>query len=220
MPTVVANTPPASTQAPGTTSRAKNELDKNAFLQLLVAQLQNQDPTGQGQDPDKMVQQLTSFSSLEQMGQTNTLLQTISNQNVGLAQTQAASLVGRKVKVSGTGFQLKNGQAAMGLDLASSAKVTITIKDASGKVVASIPQAQYKSGSNTITWDGLDSSGAKLPDGSYSVTVDAVDDAGKSVAATPSLFITVDAVTYANGQILLQSGGATYALGDVIQVSA
>ncbi len=220
MPTVVANTPPASTQAPGTTTRAKNELDKNAFLQLLVAQLQNQDPTGQGQDPDKMVQQLTSFSSLEQMGQTNTLLQTISTQNMNLQQVQAASLVGKKVKVSGTGFQLKNGQAAMGLDLPSNAKVTITIKDASGKTVAAIPQAQYKSGSNTITWDGLDSNGAKLPDGSYSVTVDAVDDAGKSVAATPSLFITVDAVTYANGQILLQSGGATYALGDVIQVSA
>lgn len=220
MPTVVANTPPSYTQAPGTSTRAKNELDKNAFLSLLVAQLQNQDPTGQGQDPNQMVQQLTSFSSLEQMGQTNSLLQTISNQNFGLAQTQAAALVGRKVKVAGAGFQLKNGQAVMGLDLPKDAKVTITIKDTHGKVVAAIPEAQYKAGSNTVTWDGLDSAGNKLPDGNYVVSIEAVDAAGQKVASTPSLFVTVDAVTYANGQILLQSGGATFAFSDVLQISA
>lgn len=214
----VTNTPPTWTQTPGTATRAKNELDRNAFLQLLVAQLQNQDPTGQGQDPDKMIQQLTGFSTLEQMNQTNTLLQGLSSQNFGLAQTQAASLVGRKVKVGGAGFQLKEGQAVMGLELAKAAKVTLTIRDKDGRVVAVLPEQDYKAGSNTVTWDGRDERGHKLPDGNYSVSVNAVDANGAKVEANATLWITVDSIAYGNGQILLQSGGATFALGDVLQI--
>lgn len=50
-------------------SRATN-IDKDAFLQLLVTQLKNQDPT----DPQKneeMIVQLATFSSLEQLTQIN-----------------------------------------------------------------------------------------------------------------------------------------------------
>lgn len=218
MTATVTNTPPTWTQAPGTVTHAKNELDRNAFLQLLVAQLQNQDPTGTGQDPDKMISQLTGFSTLEQMNQTNTLLQGLSSQNFGLAQTQAASLVGRKVKVGGAGFQLKEGQAVMGLELAKDAKVTLTIRDKEGHVVAVLPEQDYKAGSNTVTWDGRDERGNKLPDGNYSVSVKAVDAHGAKVDANPTLWITVDSIAYGNGQILLQSGGATFALGDVLQI--
>ena len=55
----------AATTTASKTATAKNSLDKDGFLKLLVAQLKNQDPTGAGQDPNAMVQQLTSFSSLE-----------------------------------------------------------------------------------------------------------------------------------------------------------
>ncbi|MEI7614829.1 MAG: flagellar hook capping FlgD N-terminal domain-containing protein, partial [Betaproteobacteria bacterium] len=52
------------------TATAKNALDKDSFLKLLVAQLKNQDPTSDSsQDPNQMVQQMTSFSSLEQAQQ-------------------------------------------------------------------------------------------------------------------------------------------------------
>jgi flagellar basal-body rod modification protein FlgD len=50
-----------TTQKPGT-------LGKDAFLQLLVTQLQHQDPT-KPQDETQFIAQLATFSSLEQLTQ-------------------------------------------------------------------------------------------------------------------------------------------------------
>lgn len=67
----------------------KNELGKDAFLQLLVTQLQYQDPL-EPVDNTQMVSQLAQFSALEQMSNLATIAATISN-------TQAFSLTGKNV---------------------------------------------------------------------------------------------------------------------------
>ena len=67
----------------------KNELGKDAFLQLLVTQLQYQDPLDPV-DNTQMVSQLAQFSALEQMSNLATIATTISN-------TQAFSLAGKNV---------------------------------------------------------------------------------------------------------------------------
>lgn len=72
-----------------TPKKPSNTMDKNAFLSLLVAQLKNQDPT-QSQDPSQMVQQMTSFSTLEQAQNTNSLLTGLQSQGNGLYQTNSA----------------------------------------------------------------------------------------------------------------------------------
>lgn len=61
-------------------AQAGKQLDKNAFTQLLVAQLQNQDPMSP-QSNDELAAQLAQFSSLEQMELVNENL-------VGLARLQ------------------------------------------------------------------------------------------------------------------------------------
>jgi flagellar basal-body rod modification protein FlgD len=42
----------------------KNDLDKNAFLKLLVAEIQNQNPL-EPMDNQKFVEQMTQFSTME-----------------------------------------------------------------------------------------------------------------------------------------------------------
>ncbi len=199
---------------------AKNSLDKDGFLKLLVAQLKNQDPTGAGQDPNQMVQQLTSFSSLEQAQQTNALLTGLQTQTAGLFQAQAASLVGKNVKVDGSGFNLAAGKAAMNLELGGAANVSITVKDANGRLVATLPQGHLNRGVNTLNWDGRDSSGNPMPDGSYKVEVTSTGDDGKPVAFRTSLTMRVDAVTFKNGGIYLASGGNIFSLADVLEIAA
>ena len=141
-----------------TTATAKNSLDKDSFLKLLVAQLKNQDPTSSSsQDPNQMVQQMTSFSSLEQAQQTNTLLQGLQTQNMGLFQGQAAALIGKTVEVDGSGFNLQSSKASMNIYLNSPANVTFTVKDASGNTVATIPRGELAAGKATVAWDGKDS---------------------------------------------------------------
>ncbi len=69
-----------------TTKKSNDELGKDAFLQLLVAQLQNQDPLNPSEDTE-FISQLSTFSTLEQM----------QNMNKSMESAQAASLIGKQV---------------------------------------------------------------------------------------------------------------------------
>ena len=216
---MISATTAAATSTTATT--AKNSLDKDGFLKLLVAQLKNQDPTGAGQDPNAMVQQLTSFSSLEQAQQTNTLLQGLQSQNSAIFQAQAASMIGKTVEVDGAGFKLQAGKASMNMYLPSSATVTVTVKDASGNVVAVLPQGELAAGKSVINWDGKDQSGNVLPDGAYKVEVKASAKDGSAVAFQTSLMMKVDSVAFSStGAISLISGTNTFSMADVLGFTA
>lgn len=218
---MISSTPAATAATSGSaTATAKNTLDKDSFLKLLVAQLKNQDPTSAGQDPNQMIQQLTSFSSLEQAQQTNTLLTGLQTQTSGLFQAQAASLVGKTVTVDGSGFYLKSGAASMNVVLDSAASVTAVIKDSTGKAVRTLDAGNLNAGANTLSWDGHDTAGNLLPDGSYQVTVTATGANGKAVPFTSNLTLKVDSLAFKDGGIFLTSGGNNFALTNVLGITA
>ena len=56
--------------------KRKDQLGRDAFLQLLTTQLSHQDPTAP-QDNGEMIAQLAQFSSLEQLTQIQTTLDAI-----------------------------------------------------------------------------------------------------------------------------------------------
>lgn len=70
-------------------TRGSSDLGKEEFLQLLVTQLQNQDPLNPQSDQE-FVAQLAQFSALEQM----------TNMSATLTNTSAYGLVGKEVIVS------------------------------------------------------------------------------------------------------------------------
>lgn len=73
--------------------QVKADLDYDSFLKLLIATMQNQDPT-KPNDPAETLSQLAAFSSVEQNIKLNTKLDTLlSISSAG----QAASLIGRTV---------------------------------------------------------------------------------------------------------------------------
>ena len=84
-----------STSAPSTT-----ELDQNAFMNLLVTQMQNQDPLSPVQNED-FVAQLATFSSLSELESLNDnilAMTTLNQSNALLSQlTQGSSLIGNDV---------------------------------------------------------------------------------------------------------------------------
>jgi flagellar basal-body rod modification protein FlgD len=90
---VTATDATGATQTSTGTSSTSKTLDYNSFLKLLVAQLQNQDPTNPS-DPTAFVSQLASFSAVEQQVNANSKLDALLTQS---ALSQAASLVGRTV---------------------------------------------------------------------------------------------------------------------------
>jgi flagellar basal-body rod modification protein FlgD len=75
-----------------TGSSSSQLVSEQAFLQLLITQLQNQDPLSPA-DPTQFVSQLASFSSLEQITQLNTNMTSVLDNSV-------TSLIGKTVTVT------------------------------------------------------------------------------------------------------------------------
>lgn len=81
---------------PGTVERkVTGTLDKNAFLQLFITQLKNQDPLNP-QDSSSFMAQMAQFSTLEQLANMN---KEISQLRLSQEMSEASALLGRKVKV-------------------------------------------------------------------------------------------------------------------------
>ena len=76
----------------------KKDLDREAFLKLLVAQLKHQDPLEPMEDVE-FIGQLTQFSNLEQVMKTNTKLDELSMATGAQVSSQAINMVGRTVVI-------------------------------------------------------------------------------------------------------------------------
>ncbi len=77
-----------------------NDLDKNAFLKLLITQLENQDPLDP-QDNSEFVAEMAQFSSLEQMTNMNDSLSKIntlvSNMDTSMLVGQLSGMIGKSI---------------------------------------------------------------------------------------------------------------------------
>ena len=89
----------ASTSAPAT-------VNYNDFLQLLIAQMKNQDPTSPT-DMSQYMSQFAQLSSVEQAIQTNTKLDSLLSSN---ALSQAESLIGRTAAFTSADGQSTSGK--------------------------------------------------------------------------------------------------------------
>ena len=76
---------------------ATQSVTQNQFLQLLISEMKNQDPT-QPTDETQTLSQLAQFSSLEQMTNLN---QTMTQGNAYSQISQSAALIGKTVTTSG-----------------------------------------------------------------------------------------------------------------------
>lgn len=74
----------------------KKELDRDAFLSLLILQMQNQDPLEPVENTE-MIAQLAQFSALEQMTNLNESFEKMGADFGQLSFVTAGSLVGRKI---------------------------------------------------------------------------------------------------------------------------
>lgn len=86
--------PSQTVAAPGGMTKAgASQMDYDAFLQLLVAQMNNQDPLNPA-DSTEYVAQFATFANVEQAIQTNSRLESMMTVS---ALTQADALIGRTI---------------------------------------------------------------------------------------------------------------------------
>ncbi len=92
MSTSVSSVSSALSSAVSSVTSNSQFVSEDTFLQLLITQLENQDPLNP-QDSSQFVSQLAQFSSLEQMTALSTKMETV-------LENSAVSLIGKTVTVS------------------------------------------------------------------------------------------------------------------------
>ena len=219
----------AATSATGTggtsSSATPNALQQlagnyNDFLNMLMTQLKNQDPTSP-MDSSQFTTELVQFTGVQQQVQTNTNL----SQMIALTQssdiTQSSSMVGHKVQVQASQIALQNGTGGIAFTTAAAEPVTIQITDAKGNTIDAAT-IMSKAGSNSWTWNGANSSGGTEPDGAYNIAVTTSDGSGKGTAVPFNVTGTATGVTKGTGTsgVNLDLGALAVDMGAVQSVSA
>ena len=209
------STATASTAAaPTTPTDPLSKLSGNFgdFLNLLITQLKNQDPTAPT-DTNQFTTQLVQFTGVAQQINTNSSLTTLIQSTQGNTLLNSSSLIGRPVKVTSDQLSLQNGAASIGFTTAAPQPVNIGIYSPGGVKLAESAVTSV-AGQNTWKWDGKDSNGTALPDGAYKVV--ATDSSGGTVPFTVNGTATG---VQRNGTALKVSlGGVQVDFGSVLSV--
>ncbi|MDQ0741908.1 flagellar hook assembly protein FlgD [Pseudomonas sp. W4I3] len=185
-------------------------LGKDAFLQLLVTQLKNQNPLSP-QDNGAFVAQLAQFSSLEGINTLNDSVNNISSNFSSSQALQASSLVGRSI-ITQTDKALVDTSKSMTGSVAVTAatgNVSIKITDKDGNVVRTLDMGAQGAGTSDFIWDGKNDKGEVAPAGTYTFAASTKNDKGDAVALSTSLPATVTSVTLSKtgGEMLLNLAG-------------
>jgi flagellar basal-body rod modification protein FlgD len=200
-------------------TQATESLGKEAFLKLLITQLQYQDPLNPA-DSTQFTAQLAQFSSLEQLSNVNANLEALKLNQASSTNAQAVAFIGKEIVSRGNTIEASPGQSAVcDFELAAAARrATLTVYDATGRFVTDFEASSLASGKQTLTWNGRDRSGAEVPAGTYTFDVTAEGTDGKRVEATTYAKGRVTGVTFEKGNTYLLAGTRKIALGDVTQV--
>lgn len=171
------------------------DLGKNEFLNLLVAQLNNQNPL-EPQGNGEFIAQLAQFSTLEGVEKLNTSMGALLSGYQSSQALQASSLVGRKVIVPSEKAVVDTSETfkASAVLPVSSSNVYVNVYDNAGATVNRINLGQQNAGNVSFMWDGKDSSGNLMPPGTYRFEAQATYEDGTKGLYT-LLPANVDSVT-------------------------
>lgn len=184
-----------------------NDLGKNEFLELLVAQLNNQNPL-EPQENGEFIGQLAQFSTVEGVEKLNSSMETILSGYQSSQALQASSLVGRKVIVPTEKAVVDTSEtfkASLVLPTSSS-NVYVNIYDEAGSVVNRINMGPQEAGNVSFMWDGKDASGETVPPGTYKFEAQATYN-GETKGLYTLLPANVDSVTLGGNELLLNLAG-------------
>jgi flagellar basal-body rod modification protein FlgD len=212
------NINPIAPTSPQQGTGTQSAMDKDAFLRLLTAQLQHQDPLNPASDVE-FIQQLTGFATLEQMQQANENLGILQLYEASINNSNALNLLGQKVKVLSGEIDHQGGSHEFTfLSDPEATSTVLEIVDSNGEVVYTTSFPQGMSGSQEFTWDGTNQQGEACENGAYRIRVRAEYEDGSTATAPVYQWRKVDGLAYENGGILLLVGNSRIPIETVIEV--
>jgi flagellar basal-body rod modification protein FlgD len=197
------------------------QMDKNAFMKLMLTQMKNQDPTSPIQ-AHEMAAQLAAFTSVEQLQNLNTTMQDMKKEQSPSVNFQALNFIGKTA--SGDSSQILRQKDDKTHDLKFTlgkecSTVNLKIRNSQGETVRILELKDLKAGSNSITWNGQNDRGTDVPPDNYEVLIEAKDKAEHKVMAETKFDGLITGVNFsAQGPILI-IGNQSIPLADVKKIS-
>lgn len=191
-------------------SMSSEDLGQEEFLQLLIAQLQYQDPLNPMENSE-FISQLATFSTLEQEQMQTLLLEKMLAGQSGDSMSEALDLIGKEVSLAASEFSLQSGQELdFTFTATESGTEAVMIYDKSGQIVRSEIISVPHAGENSYHFDGKNDEGQDLPEGDYQISIGATIDEQGNITQYPSyLRGYVEGVTFVdNSPILIVNGNA------------
>ena len=190
------------------TETSRKEMGQEQFLELMTAQLQNQDPFKPMESGD-FLSQIAQFSTVEGIGDLNDAFSGLSQSLVSNQALQATNLVGREVLApTGVAALSQGGSIRGNVELpAASGEVVINVYDQAEQVVRRLELGSQAAGPVAFQWDGLKNDGQFASPGSYFISAEASID-GQFESVETLLASEVRSVTLSNsGGLLLDLDG-------------
>jgi flagellar basal-body rod modification protein FlgD len=197
----------------------KDQLGQAEFLELMIAQLKNQDPF-KAMDPSQFLGQLAQFGTVSGIQEMQSAFATLSDSMRASQVLDGATMVGRDVLVAADGVTLPaEGSIRGAIDVpAETAQVQIKVTDASGQLVRTMTLPDGE-GLVEFEWNGIKDDGSRAAAGEYGV--EAVANVGGEIYSLEMLMssrvssVTIDA---ARGLTLNTTTLGARALSDVRRV--
>jgi len=198
----------AATNSSSSSPSASSALDKDDFLQLLVTQLQHQDPLNPLDDKE-FIAQLAQFSSLEQMNNVAAGIESINETLAKQDALSAASYIGKNVVAEGNSItKMDEGVTPIYFTLNDAAStVRINVYDQNNNIVSTQSLNSMQAGEYNFSWDGLEYTGSEAPNGKYSVYFAAESSDGSAVLVNTKVTGTIVGISR-------NSDGTSFTLGD------
>lgn len=211
----------STTAKSSSSSTASSALDKDDFLQLLVTQLQHQDPLNPLDDKE-FIAQLAQFSSLEQMNNVASGITAINDTLAKQDTLSAANYIGKSVVADGnTISKIDSGITPVYFTLHDAAsKVTVNVYDQNNNIVSTQTLNSMQAGEYNFSWDGLDYNGKEASNGKYSVYFSAEKaDGSAALVDTEVTGVIVGISKDSEGTSFTLSDGRTVSFDDITMVT-
>lgn len=196
------------------------ELGQGEFLELMMAQLKNQDPM-KPMDNGEFLGQMAQFSTVSGIEDMQVSLDKLSETYATSQTLQSTALVGQEVLIEDNNFELNADETVTGsfeLD-AASGDVKLDISNAAGAIVQQVDLGEYGAGRHAFVWDGKNNEGNRMPAGKYSANVTVQKNEGyESVTVLSSRVIDSVEFGAGNQSTLNTLQGDTLTMADIRQI--
>lgn len=211
----------STSSASSSTGGSSIEDISNNFMTLLIAQMQNQDPTNP-LDNSQLTSQLAQFNTASGVQQLNATMNNVGTLVTSMQQMNAAQWVGRSVLVEGNSTVSTGdaGNSEFAFALSNDAdRVTVTLTDPQGNAYTA-DLKDVKAGVHKYSLDDLSnfqpSDPTTQPDATFKVTYTASTADGDAPTITSLKKASVDSVSFTSSGAVLQLGlDGTATLGQV-----